>query len=228
MLGEQPVEQRRVAVLERGQADVAARARRPCAGGARARARPAPRSSGRRSGRRPRSPNASRSSVGKARSLVSSRLPRSAGPASAIVPVGRRRCRRTGRAGACTGQVWFSRHGAPAARFRWPDGIRAAALFSFDLDAEAVMLADHPEVADYLDVIAHQRYGPQVAVPAHSCGCSTESGSGRRSSSRAGSPRPGPTSPARVRDAGHEIGHHGYLHEIRPRRRRGDRGAATC
>ena len=27
------------------------------------------------------------------------------------------------------------------------------------------MLADHPEVADYLDVIAHQRYGPQVAVP---------------------------------------------------------------
>ena len=49
--------------------------------------------------------------------------------------------------------------------FRWPDGIRAAAFFSFDMDAEAAMLADHPEVADYLDVIAHQRYGPQVAVP---------------------------------------------------------------
>ena len=31
-----------------------------------------------------------------------------------------------------------------------------------------------------------------------------------------------------VRDAGHEIGHHGYLHEIGPRRRRGDRGSATC
>ena len=50
--------------------------------------------------------------------------------------------------------------------FRWPDGVRAAAMFGFDLDAEAVMLADHPEVADYLDVIAHQRYGPRVAVPA--------------------------------------------------------------
>ncbi len=49
--------------------------------------------------------------------------------------------------------------------FRWPDGVRAAALFSFDMDAEAAMLADHPEVVDYLDVIAHQRYGPQVAVP---------------------------------------------------------------
>ena len=49
--------------------------------------------------------------------------------------------------------------------FRWPDGVRAAAMFTFDVDAEAVMLIDHPETADYLDVMAHQRYGPQVAVP---------------------------------------------------------------
>ena len=49
--------------------------------------------------------------------------------------------------------------------FRWPDGVRAAAMFTFDIDAEAVMLIDHPETADYLDVMAHQRYGPQVAVP---------------------------------------------------------------
>ena len=49
--------------------------------------------------------------------------------------------------------------------FRWPEGVRAAALFSFDLDAEAVMLGDHPETGQYLDVIAHQRYGPKVAVP---------------------------------------------------------------
>jgi peptidoglycan/xylan/chitin deacetylase (PgdA/CDA1 family) len=49
--------------------------------------------------------------------------------------------------------------------FRWPDGYRAAAMFTFDVDAEAVMLTDHPEVIDYLDVIGHQRYGPQVAVP---------------------------------------------------------------
>jgi hypothetical protein len=38
-------------------------------------------------------------------------------------------------------------------------------MFTFDVDAEAVMLVDHPEVVDYLDVIGHQRYGPQVAVP---------------------------------------------------------------
>jgi peptidoglycan-N-acetylglucosamine deacetylase len=96
--------------------------------------------------------------------------------------------------------------------FRWPDGIRAAAFFGFDLDAEAVMLADHPEVADYLDVIAHQRYGPRVAVPRL-----------LRMLDRVGLRTtffiPGwvaetwPDVARSVRDAGHEIGHHGYLHE---------------
>jgi len=96
--------------------------------------------------------------------------------------------------------------------FRWPDGVRAAAMFGFDLDAEAVMLADHPEVADYLDVIAHQRYGPRVAVPRL-----------LRMLDRVGLRTtffiPGwvaetwPDVARSVRDAGHEIGHHGYLHE---------------
>jgi peptidoglycan/xylan/chitin deacetylase (PgdA/CDA1 family) len=96
--------------------------------------------------------------------------------------------------------------------FRWPDGVRAAAMFGFDLDAEAVMLADHPEVADYLDVIAHQRYGPRVAVPRL-----------LRMLDRVGLRTtffiPGwvaetwPDVARSVRDAGHEIGHHGYLHK---------------
>ncbi len=38
-------------------------------------------------------------------------------------------------------------------------------------------------------------------------------GRARRSSSRAGSPRRWPDVARSVRDAGHEIGHHGYLHE---------------
>ena len=106
--------------------------------------------------------------------------------------------------------------------FRWPDGIRAAAFFSFDMDAEAAMLADHPEVADYLDVIAHQRYGPQVAVPRI-----------LRLLDRVGLRTtffiPGwvaetwPDLARSVRDAGHEIGHHGYSPRIRPRRGRGHR-----
>lgn len=95
--------------------------------------------------------------------------------------------------------------------FRWPDGIRAAAMFTFDMDGEAVMLTDHPETADYLDVMAHQRYG-RVAIPRI-----------LRMLDRLGLRTtfflPGwvaetwPDMARSVRDAGHEIGHHGYLHE---------------
>ena len=96
--------------------------------------------------------------------------------------------------------------------FRWPDGFRAAAMFTFDLDAEAVMLADHPEVVDYLDVIAHQRYGPTVAVPRILKLL-------ERRRLRTTFFVPGwvaetwPSVVRSVRGAGHEIGHHGYLHE---------------
>ncbi len=96
--------------------------------------------------------------------------------------------------------------------FRWPDGVRAAAMFTFDVDAEAAMLGDHPETAGYLDVMAHQRYGPKVAVPRL-----------LRMLDRLGLRTtffiPGwvaetwPEVARSVRDAGHEIGHHGYLHE---------------
>jgi peptidoglycan-N-acetylglucosamine deacetylase len=103
------------------------------------------------------------------------------------------------------------RHPLPPG-FRWPPGIRAAAWFSFDFDAEAAMLADHREVADYLDVIAHQRYGPQVAVPRL---LRLFDRLGRRTTFFI----PGwvaetwPDVARSVRDAGHEIGHHGHRHE---------------
>ena len=96
--------------------------------------------------------------------------------------------------------------------FRWPDGIRAAAMFTFDVDAEAVMLTDHPEVVDYLDVIGHQRYGPLVAGPRLLRMLD-------RRKLRTTFFVPGwvaetwPAVARSIRDAGHEIGHHGYLHE---------------
>jgi peptidoglycan-N-acetylglucosamine deacetylase len=95
--------------------------------------------------------------------------------------------------------------------FRWPDGIRAAAMFTFDMDGEAVMLADHPETADYLDVMAHQRYG-RVAIPRILRMLD-------RRRLRTTFFLPGwvaetwPDMARTVRDAGHEIGHHGYMHE---------------
>jgi len=96
--------------------------------------------------------------------------------------------------------------------FRWPDGIRAAATFTFDLDAEAAMLADHPDTAERLDVMAHQRYGPRTAAPRILRLLD-------RLGIRATFFIPGwvaehwPAVARSIRDAGHEIAHHGYLHE---------------
>lgn len=96
--------------------------------------------------------------------------------------------------------------------FRWPDGVRAAAMFTFDIDAEAVMLTDHPETAGFPDVMTHQRYGPLVAVPRLLAML-------ERLGQRTTFFVPGwvaetwPDVVRSVRDAGHEIGHHGYLHE---------------
>lgn len=96
--------------------------------------------------------------------------------------------------------------------FRWPDGIRAAACFTFDLDAESPILFDHPESAAWLDVMSHQAYGPRTAVPRLLRLLD-------RRQIRATFFIPGwvaerwPEAARSIRDAGHEIAHHGYLHE---------------
>jgi peptidoglycan/xylan/chitin deacetylase (PgdA/CDA1 family) len=98
------------------------------------------------------------------------------------------------------------------AGFHWPDGYRAAACFTFDADAESPILFDHPEAADWLDVMTHQAYGARAGI-------------GRilrvldRHQVRATFFIPGFTAERApgicrsIRAAGHEIGHHGYLHE---------------
>ena len=96
--------------------------------------------------------------------------------------------------------------------FRWPDGIRAAACFTFDIDAESAVLIDHPEAAGWLDVMSHQAYGPRTGVPRLLRVLD-------RQGIRATFFVPGYTAERwpgvirSVRDAGHEIAHHGYLHE---------------
>ncbi|MBI2777724.1 MAG: polysaccharide deacetylase [Chloroflexi bacterium] len=96
--------------------------------------------------------------------------------------------------------------------FRWPDGIRAAACFTFDLDAESGILFEHPEAAAWLDVMSHQAYGPRTAVPRILRLLD-------RQGIRASFFIPGfsaerwPDAVRSIRDAGHEIAHHGYQHE---------------
>jgi len=96
--------------------------------------------------------------------------------------------------------------------FAWPAGKRAAACFTFDVDAESPILFDRPESAAWLDVMSHQAYGPRSGVPRLLRVLD-------RQGIRATFFVPGytaerwPDAIRAIRDAGHEIGHHGYLHE---------------
>ncbi len=94
----------------------------------------------------------------------------------------------------------------------WPNGMRSAAAFTFDLDAESAVVWGAPENARRMSVISHQAYGPLVGVPRilnllveHRITATFFV--------------PGFTAeryPEVVREivaAGHELGHHGYLHE---------------
>jgi peptidoglycan/xylan/chitin deacetylase (PgdA/CDA1 family) len=96
--------------------------------------------------------------------------------------------------------------------FSWPEGMRAAACFTFDLDAESPILFDHPEAAGWLDVMSHQAYGPRTGVPRLLRLLD-------RRGIRATFFVPGysaerwPDAVRAIRDAGHEIACHGYMHE---------------
>jgi peptidoglycan-N-acetylglucosamine deacetylase len=101
-------------------------------------------------------------------------------------------------------------------QIRWPDGKTAAAAFTFDVDAESAVLWNASEgieaVGARMSVMSHQAYGPLVGVPRilellerHQIASTFFV--------------PGHTAdryPKAIRSivaAGHEIAHHGYLHE---------------
>lgn len=94
----------------------------------------------------------------------------------------------------------------------WPGGAGAAASFCFDLDAESAVLSFAPEAASRMSVMTHQSYGPLVGVPRLLRLL-------ERHAIRATFFVPGYSArryPEVVRsivDAGHELAHHGYLHE---------------
>ena len=96
--------------------------------------------------------------------------------------------------------------------FRWPDGIRAAACFTFDVDGESPILYEYPETAGWLDVMSHQAYGARTGIARILRVLD-------RRRIRSTFFIPGysaerwPAICRSIRDAGHEIAHHGYLHE---------------
>lgn len=100
----------------------------------------------------------------------------------------------------------------PAQPIAWPAGIQAAATLGFDMDAESVVLTVQPSSASRLSVMSHQAYGPLTGMPRILDLLA-------RRGVRATFFCPGFTAERypdllrRVRDEGHEIAHHGYLHE---------------
>ncbi len=96
--------------------------------------------------------------------------------------------------------------------FPWPDGKTAAAAFTFDVDAESAVLWGNEGVAARMSVMSHQAYGPLVGIPRildllerHQIP-STFFVPGHTAHRY-------PDAVRAIVTAGHEIAHHGYLHE---------------
>lgn len=94
----------------------------------------------------------------------------------------------------------------------WPGVYRAAAAFTFDVDAETAVLGAAPHMRDRVAVMSQQSYGPRVGVPrllrmlAENEVRSTFFVPGYTAERH-------PATVEQILDAGHEIAHHGYLHE---------------
>jgi peptidoglycan/xylan/chitin deacetylase (PgdA/CDA1 family) len=94
----------------------------------------------------------------------------------------------------------------------WPQGRRAAAAFTFDVDAESCVLAHDPAASSRMSLMTHQSYGPRVGVPrllrllARQQVTATFFVPGFTADTY-------PDTVRQIIDAGHEVAHHGYLHE---------------
>ena len=96
-------------------------------------------------------------------------------------------------------------------RIEWPEGMSAAASFTFDVDAESLLLATDPANAQRPGALSQAIYGPRVGVPLL---LEVLARHGVRGSFFI----PGvnvelyPQTVEAIVEAGHEIGIHGYTH----------------
>ncbi len=96
-------------------------------------------------------------------------------------------------------------------RITWPHGARTAVALTFDFDAESIWLGRDPENARRPGVLSQGTYSPKVAVPAILDLLARER-------IPATFFVPGldadahPDSVRAIREAGHEVAHHGYEH----------------
>jgi peptidoglycan-N-acetylglucosamine deacetylase len=95
--------------------------------------------------------------------------------------------------------------------FSWPEGKRAALCVTFDMDAEAAVLAVDERFATRPSVMSHQQYGPVTGVP-RLLGVLEDVGVRASFFVPGFSAERHPGAVAAIVEAGHEVCHHGYLH----------------
>ncbi|MEE9277213.1 MAG: polysaccharide deacetylase [Dehalococcoidia bacterium] len=102
--------------------------------------------------------------------------------------------------------------GAPLVVASWPDGTRCVVLLSFDVDGPSPMINRNPAVAQMPSTMSMGDYGPTVAVP-RILDLLAEYGVPASCYFPGWIAERFPKVVERVAAAGHEIAHHGYLHE---------------
>ena len=94
----------------------------------------------------------------------------------------------------------------------WPGGARCAVAITFDMDADSLIHLDHPDAPSRVSGLSMLRYGPEVAIPRILA-------SYRRFGMRQTFFVPAwcieqyPQAVEAMLADGHEVGHHGYIHE---------------
>jgi peptidoglycan/xylan/chitin deacetylase (PgdA/CDA1 family) len=95
----------------------------------------------------------------------------------------------------------------------WPNGARCAAAFTFDMDADSILhLAHHASAHTRVAALSMLRYGPEVAVP-RICELYRRFGMRQTFFLPAWCMERYPKAVETILEGGHEIGHHGYIHE---------------
>lgn len=95
----------------------------------------------------------------------------------------------------------------------WPNGARCAVAFTFDMDAESLLHVNFRDVApDRVALSSMLRYGPEIAVP-RILELFRRHGITQTFFVPGWCVETYPQTVERILEAGHEIGHHGYMHK---------------
>ncbi len=95
----------------------------------------------------------------------------------------------------------------------WPNGARCAVAFTFDMDADSILHFDHHRSADTrVAALSMLRYGPEVAVP-RILHMYKQFGMRQTFFLPSWCMERYPDAVEAILQDGHEIAHHGYLHE---------------